>query len=158
MNSAALLCRSGLQPVPVVAVPHRLEYTSDMQAVADNGLMLALFNLGGGEIILVLALVLIWFGADNLSDASRRLGRGLFSFRDAADAEAHEAGRSVGGIFGKGAAQPLTPDNQVAELYDPAALQNEPESRRPLKSLRRFVKNLWHRVSRFLARLRTRTS
>jgi len=34
--------------------PHRLEYTFDMQAIAQNGLMLALFNLGGGEIILIL--------------------------------------------------------------------------------------------------------
>jgi hypothetical protein len=41
--------------VPVVAVPHPLQYTSEMQAVADNGLMLALFSLGGGEIILILA-------------------------------------------------------------------------------------------------------
>ena len=125
-----------------------------MQAMIENVSMLALFNLGGGEIILVLALVLIWFGADNLPGSRRR----TFRFWHKADDEAHEAGRSLGGILGKGAAQPLTPDNQVAELYNPAAFQKEPEFRRPLKPLRRFIKNLWHRVMRFLAKLRTRTS
>ena len=50
----------------MVAAPPPLEYTSDMQAVAENGLMLALFNLGGGEIILVLAIVIILFSARKL--------------------------------------------------------------------------------------------
>jgi hypothetical protein len=125
-----------------------------MQAMIENGLMLALFNLGGGEVILILALVFIWFGANNLPGSRRP----IFRVWEKADDEAHEAGRSVGGIFGKGAAQPLAPDNQVAELYDPAAFQKEPESRRPLKSLRSLIKNLWCWVLRFLARLRTRTS
>src|SRR5689334_15117596 len=124
-----------------------------MQAIAFNGLMLAVFNLGGGEIILVLAMVLIGFGANNLPGSRRR----TFRVWHKADDEAHEAGRSVGGILGKGAAQPLTPDNQVAELYDPAAFQKEPESRRTLESLRRFVKNLWHRLIRFLVSLGTPT-
>ena len=131
----------------------------------ENALMLAVFNLGGGEIILILAIVLILFGAEKLPELARGLGQGLTTFRDATkdvlqevDDEASEAGRSLGGIYGKPARQALTTDNQVAELYDPAAFQKEPESRRTLKTLRRFVKNLWHRLSRFLARLRTRTS
>lgn len=125
-----------------------------MQAIAFNGLMLAVFNLGGGEIILVLALVLIGFGANNLPGSRRR----TFRVWHKADDEAHEAGRSVGGILGKGAAQPLTPDNQVAELYDPAAFQKESESRQTPKSLLRFVKSLWYRAMRFLTRLRIRSS
>jgi len=36
----------------------------------------------------------------------------------------------VGRIFGKPAADALTPDNQVAELYDPAVLQGEPTLRK----------------------------
>ena len=43
---------------------------------------------------------------------------------------ASDAGRSVGGIYGKAAAQALTPDNQVAELYDPAVLGKEQSRRR----------------------------
>src|SRR5690349_15328193 len=118
-----------------------------MQAVADNGLMLALFNLGGGEIILILALVLILFGADRLP-GSERIRRGLFRFWGATDDEAKAAGRSLGEIFGKRAAQALTPDNQVAELYKPEAFNKERTSPRTEKSLHRFLKSLWRRVFR----------
>ena len=138
---------------PAIAGAGWLGYSSNMQAMMISPLLLASFNLGGGEIILILALVVILVSAGKLPGSRRR----SFSLWDNADDEAHEAGRSVGGIFGKRAAQPLTPDNQVAELYKPAAFQKEPESRRSQNSLRRFVKNLWRQVIRFLAKLRTRT-
>ena len=135
-----------------------------MQAVANYGLMLALFNLGGGELILILTGFVILIGAKKIPEFARGLGQGFSSFRSATDDlvraiddEASEAGRSVGGVYGKPAAQALTPDNRVAELYDPAAFQKKPESRRNLKSLRRLVINLWRRAIRFLAKLRTRT-
>ena len=135
-----------------------------MQAVADNGLMIAWFNLGGGEIILILAGVVILIGAKKIPELARGLGQGLLSFRNAADdvvraidGEASEAGRSVGGVYGKRAAQALTPDNRVAELYDPASFQKEPQFQRSPKSLWRFFKNLWRRAIEFLAKLRTRT-
>jgi sec-independent protein translocase protein TatA len=125
-----------------------------MQAMAENGLMLALFNLGGFEIILILALVLILFGAKKLPELSRGLGQGLFEFREATkkvadeiDDEASEAGRSVGGIYGKPAAQALTPDNQVAEIYKPAVFETEAEN-----CLMRLSKKLWCWVLRFLLR------
>lgn len=51
-----------------------------MQAVADNGLMLALFNLGGGEIILILAGIVILIGAKKIPELARGLGQGLSSF------------------------------------------------------------------------------
>ena len=110
--------------------------------------MLAVFNLGGGEIILVLALVLILFGADRLPGSGRR----LFIFRDDADNTAREAGRSLGGIFGTRAAQPLTPDNQVAELYRPAAFQDEPKPQRNLRAWWRLFKKMWCRVVSLLTR------
>ena len=40
----------------------------------------ALFNLGGGELVLVLALVLILFGAKRLPGITRRLGQGYIVF------------------------------------------------------------------------------
>jgi sec-independent protein translocase protein TatA len=111
-----------------------------MQAVAARAVMLALFDLGGGEIILVLALVLILLGAKKLPELSRGFGRGFFEFRkatkevtDELDEAASDAGRSVGGIYGRPAAEALTPDNQVAELYDPAMLQGEPKLRKRWK-------------------------
>lgn len=82
-------------------------------------------QLGGVEIILILALLVILFGAKKLPEIAKGLGQGLFEFRKAIDDEATEAGRSLGGIYGKPAAQALTSDNQVAELYKPAALDKE---------------------------------
>jgi sec-independent protein translocase protein TatA len=134
-----------------------------MQTMAESGLMLALFNLGGGEIILILALVLILFGAKKLPDLSRGLGQGLFEFRKATkkfaddiDDEASEAGRSVGGIYGKPAAQALTPDHQVAEIYEPAVFETEAESRRTPNRVTRLFEQLWFWVRRFLLRVETR--
>ena len=46
---------------------------------------LAIFNLGGGEIILILALVLILFGAKKLPELARGLGQGIREFKRATD-------------------------------------------------------------------------
>jgi sec-independent protein translocase protein TatA len=43
----------------------------------------ALFNLGGGEIILILALVLILFGAKKLPELAKGLGTGIKEFKKA---------------------------------------------------------------------------
>jgi sec-independent protein translocase protein TatA len=102
-----------------------------------------LFNLGGGEIILCLALVLILFGAKKLPGLAKGLSDGLLNFRKSVDDEASEAGRSLGGIYGKPAAEALTTDNQVAELYDPAVLQDSsPPHKRSKVLLRLFAKVL----------------
>jgi TatA/E family protein of Tat protein translocase len=45
--------------------------------------MLAIFNLGGGEIILILALVFILFGAKKLPELARGLGTGIKEFKQA---------------------------------------------------------------------------
>lgn len=44
---------------------------------------LAMFNLGGGEIILILALVLILFGAKKLPELAKGLGQGIKEFKKA---------------------------------------------------------------------------
>jgi len=44
---------------------------------------LALFNLGGGEIILILAIVLILFGAKKLPELAKGLGQGIKEFKKA---------------------------------------------------------------------------
>jgi sec-independent protein translocase protein TatA len=45
--------------------------------------MLAIFNLGGGEIILILAVVLILFGAKKLPELAKGLGQGIKEFKKA---------------------------------------------------------------------------
>src|SRR6266705_1700658 len=109
-----------------------------------------LFGMGGGEIILILALLLILLGAKKLPELAKGLGLGFFEFRkllkrmfQSADDEATEAGRSLGGIYGKPAAEALTPENHVAELYDPAVLENssapQKRSNALLTLFRKFV-------------------
>jgi len=44
---------------------------------------LGLFNLGGGEIILILALILILFGARKLPELAKGLGQGIKEFKKA---------------------------------------------------------------------------
>ena len=45
--------------------------------------MFALFNLGGGEVIIILALVLILFGAKKLPELAKGLGTGIKEFKKA---------------------------------------------------------------------------
>ncbi len=49
----------------------------------NMNVMFALFNLGGGEIILILALVLILFGAKKLPELAKGLGTGIKEFKKA---------------------------------------------------------------------------
>ena len=46
-------------------------------------IMLGLFNLGGGEIILILAIILILFGAKKLPELAKGLGQGIKEFKKA---------------------------------------------------------------------------
>ena len=109
-----------------------------MHATMANSAIFALFDLGGGEIILILALLLILLGAKRLPDLTRGLGRGLYEFRKASrgvreelDEQAADAGRSLGGIYGKPAVEALTPDNKTAELYDPCVFRKQESLRKP---------------------------
>ena len=44
---------------------------------------LALLNLGGGEIVLILVLVLLLFGARKLPELAKGLGQGIKEFKKA---------------------------------------------------------------------------
>jgi len=103
-----------------------------MDAMLTYGTTLALFNLSGGEIILVVALIMILWGTKRLPDLGRGLGMGIDEFRkatrevtDEINQGSFDAGQSVGGIYGRPAAEALTPDNQVAELYDPSVFEEK---------------------------------
>jgi sec-independent protein translocase protein TatA len=84
--------------------------------------MLALFNLGGGEIILILAIVLILFGAKKLPELAKGLGQGIKEFKKAthnvseevreAMAERHP---TVPGRFAPAAIAPMVPESAVTQ-------------------------------------------
>ena len=51
----------------------------------NNNFQIAFFNLGPWEILLILIVVLILFGAKRLPELARGLGKGINEFRDAVD-------------------------------------------------------------------------
>ena len=55
----------------------------------------ALFNLGGGEIILILALILILFGARKLPELAKGLGQGIKEFKKASNEVTSELQRAA---------------------------------------------------------------
>ena len=56
----------------------------------NSQLQLAFFNLGPWEILLVLIVVLVLFGAKRLPELARGLGLGINEFRDAVDSSKKE--------------------------------------------------------------------
>ncbi|NOS71568.1 MAG: twin-arginine translocase TatA/TatE family subunit [Verrucomicrobia bacterium] len=127
-----------------------------MQATAETVLMFAL-QISGRETILIVALMLIVVGSKRLPAIGRRFGEGMRALDD----DSIEAGKAVGGIYGKPAAEALTPDNQAAELYDPAAFSSKQRYFKAPKGgkvnrLVRFLTRVWHYLSN-LIRKRHRT-
>jgi sec-independent protein translocase protein TatA len=57
--------------------------------------MFALFNLGGGEIVLILAVVLLLFGAKKLPELAKGLGQGIREFKKASNEVTDEIHRSM---------------------------------------------------------------
>jgi len=57
--------------------------------------MLAVFGLGGWEVILILAVVLILFGAKKLPELAKGLGQGIREFKKASNEVTSELQRAV---------------------------------------------------------------
>src|SRR5947208_9520496 len=62
---------------------------------SSMNVMFGLFNLGGGEIILILALILILFGAKKLPELAKGLGSGIKEFKKATREVTDEIQHSV---------------------------------------------------------------
>ena len=104
-----------------------------MVELIANHAMLAL--LAGWELVLILGVILVLLGARHLPWIARGFGEGLSQFRKEFDEQAHQAGESLGGIYGKPAAEALTPENQTAELYDPAVFHHREGTGRIAKGI-----------------------
>ena len=51
----------------------------------QNEVLYAVFNLGTGEIVLILLIVLLLFGAKRLPELAKGLGKGISEFKGAVD-------------------------------------------------------------------------
>jgi sec-independent protein translocase protein TatA len=58
--------------------------------------MLAIFNLGGGEIVLLLAVALILFGGKKLPELAKGLGQGIREFKKATSNASEEMRHAIG--------------------------------------------------------------
>ncbi len=58
--------------------------------MAFENINIAFFNLGPWEILLILVVVLILFGAKRLPELAKGLGQGINEFRDAVDSSKKE--------------------------------------------------------------------
>ena len=105
-------------------------------------IVLGIFGLGGWEMVLLLAIALLLFGMRKLPDIYQGLNDGFSEFRNQSDQAAHAAGKSLGGIYGKPAAEALTADNQVAEFYEPAAFEKHEGNRHSRKPA--WLRRSWH--------------
>lgn len=115
--------------------------------------------MGGWEIVVILAVILILSGAGKIPAIMRKLGKGAAEFWRCSgfvakelDQATHDAGESLGGIYGKPAAEALTPDNQTTEFYDPAVLHEQDKTGRGTKRMRfRGWSRRWRRIWDFVS-------
>ena len=57
--------------------------------------LLEFLNMGGGEIMLILAVVLLLFGGKKLPELARGLGKGIRDFKDASEGVKREIHRNI---------------------------------------------------------------
>ena len=127
-----------------------LQVSTAMPTFTENLLFASILGLSGGELILVLVVILVFFAAKRIPEIARGLGDGLSRFRNEFDREANDAGKSLGGIYGKPAAQALTPDDQTAELYNPAAFRDAKRKFHAWKRWCRFWKLIWRSLLKYI--------
>lgn len=63
----------------------------------SNGMLLFL-NMGGSEIMVILAVVLLLFGGKKLPELARGLGRGIREFKDASEGVKREIHRNINAV------------------------------------------------------------
>lgn len=60
-----------------------------------SGTITEFLNMGGGEIMLILAVVLLLFGGKKLPELARGLGKGIKDFKDASEGVKREIHRNI---------------------------------------------------------------
>jgi sec-independent protein translocase protein TatA len=69
------------------------------------GFVLLFFDIGGGEIILIMVVALVLFGGDKLPELARGLGKGIRDFKDASEGVKREITNQIDTFEAKKAAE-----------------------------------------------------
>jgi sec-independent protein translocase protein TatA len=83
------------------------------------GSVFLFFDIGGGEIILIMLVALLLFGGEKLPELARGLGKGIRDFKDASEGVKREIANQIDSYESKKATEP----EPTAEL--PVAHQDE---------------------------------
>jgi sec-independent protein translocase protein TatA len=84
----------------------------------------ALFDLGGGQILLILALILIFFGARKIPELARGLGQGIKEFKKATREVTDEINNAAEEPPQKRIAPPSAPTQAQTSSATPVASTN----------------------------------
>jgi len=95
---------------------------------SSMNIMFGLFNLGGGEIILILALVLILFGAKKLPELAKGLGTGIKEFKKATREVTDEVANAMDETTPPPKRLPPTPPSTPSPEVHQAEAQTVPQS------------------------------
>lgn len=63
-----------------------------------NNLYILFLNLGGGEVVMILFVILLLFGGKGIPSVARTLGKGIREFKDASDGIKRDIQESTGNI------------------------------------------------------------
>ena len=63
-----------------------------------NALFVLFLNLGGGEVVMIVLVILLLFGGKGVPNLAKALGKGLREFKDAASGIQKDIQESTGGI------------------------------------------------------------
>ena len=63
-----------------------------------NSLYVLFLNLGGGEVVLILLVILLMFGGKGVPNIAKALGKGIREFKDAANGVQKDVMQGTGGI------------------------------------------------------------
>jgi TatA/E family protein of Tat protein translocase len=92
-----------------------------------NTTMLAVFGLGGWEVILILAVVLVLFGAKKLPELAKGLGQGIKEFKKATNEVTSEIQRAADDDdYSRRQVQYRPPEKSIEASDSPAQPANTP--------------------------------
>ncbi len=80
--------------------------------------MIGVLGLTGGELVLIVVIALVLFGANKIPTFMKGFGQGINEFKNASDQLQHDLGKTAGGAFSIPVGEAITPDNQTAEFID----------------------------------------
>lgn len=93
--------------------------------------MLAVFGLGGWEVILILAVVLILFGAKKLPELAKGLGQGIREFKKASSEMTSELQRAAdSNEHAQPAYRPADKTIEASSTVQPAAPAAQPQQQK----------------------------